>query len=229
LAPLAATVTSAGHGRDWLGKVAFEELEGEMAQEVQGVIKIGGVDFVLVPVAEYLRLGGDASRLASTRSLAKGAASVAKRLYDARRHAGLTQAQLAKRLGKSQPMVSQAESGAARVSERYVRTVLDACRLPSTWRPARTEDSGARSAEGLVEHPAEGSGESSGEGSGEGSGESSGEGSGESSGEGSGESSELLLVDDEIAGLDPLTLEPVRRGSKRDEELRRTLVWWSNA
>jgi hypothetical protein len=30
-------------------------------------------------------------------------------------------------------MVSQAESGTARVSERYVRAVLEACGLPEDW------------------------------------------------------------------------------------------------
>jgi hypothetical protein len=32
----------------------------------------------------------------------------------------------------------------------------------------------------------------------------------------------------EIAGLDPETLEPVRRGSERDRELSRMFVWWNN-
>ena len=32
----------------------------------------------------------------------------------------------------------------------------------------------------------------------------------------------------QIAGLDPETLDPVRRGSARDEELSRTFVWWNN-
>jgi transcriptional regulator with XRE-family HTH domain len=32
----------------------------------------------------------------------------------------------------------------------------------------------------------------------------------------------------EIAGLDPETLEPVKRGSPRDLELSRSFVWWSN-
>ena len=31
-----------------------------------------------------------------------------------------------------------------------------------------------------------------------------------------------------VVGIDPETLEVVRRGSKRDEELRLQYVWWSN-
>ncbi len=67
--------------------------------------------------------------------------SIAQDLRKAREHAGLTQNELAERLGKSQTMVSQAESGSARVSERYVRSVLAACGLPEDWNgqePART-------------------------------------------------------------------------------------------
>jgi ribosome-binding protein aMBF1 (putative translation factor) len=59
--------------------------------------------------------------------------SIAADLRAARESAGLTQAQLAERMGKSQTMVSQAESGAMRVSERYVRAVLKACGLPMDW------------------------------------------------------------------------------------------------
>jgi transcriptional regulator with XRE-family HTH domain len=55
-----------------------------------------------------------------------------------RRQAGLSVAELVRRLGVSQPMVSGAESGRVRVSERYVRTVLRACGLPADWRGAKT-------------------------------------------------------------------------------------------
>ena len=40
-------------------------------------------------------------------------------------------------MGKSQTMVSQAESGDARVSERYARAVLKACKLPEDWNGAK--------------------------------------------------------------------------------------------
>jgi transcriptional regulator with XRE-family HTH domain len=57
----------------------------------------------------------------------------ARRLFDARRHAGLTQMALAQRLGKSQAFVSMAESGRAVVGDRYVQAVLAACGLPPSW------------------------------------------------------------------------------------------------
>jgi len=61
--------------------------------------------------------------------------SIAEGVRQAREHAGFTQAELAKKMGKSQTMVSQAESGAARISERYVTSVLKACGLPKDWVP----------------------------------------------------------------------------------------------
>jgi transcriptional regulator with XRE-family HTH domain len=112
------------------------------APQAEGLIKIDGVDFILISAAEYMRLGGDVSRLDDTPRRLGQRGPVAKRLYGARRHAGLTQAELAKRLGRSQGWVSQAESGAAHVGDRYVRAVLKACGLRSSWgRPrANAED-----------------------------------------------------------------------------------------
>jgi transcriptional regulator with XRE-family HTH domain len=67
-----------------------------------------------------------------------------RRLRQARIRARLTQVQLAKRLGKSQAFVSKAESGKAQVGERYVRWVLEACKLPRNFgapkRRAKTQD-----------------------------------------------------------------------------------------
>jgi transcriptional regulator with XRE-family HTH domain len=51
----------------------------------------------------------------------------ADRVRRARKDAGITQAELARRLGKSQAFVSQAESGATRIGPRYVDAVLRAC------------------------------------------------------------------------------------------------------
>ena len=48
------------------------------------------------------------------------------------------QEQLAERLGKSQAMVSGAESGRVRVSSRYVAAVVEACGLHLSGWPART-------------------------------------------------------------------------------------------
>jgi transcriptional regulator with XRE-family HTH domain len=142
---------------------------------IECLIRIGGVDFVLVPAtrsASGVELGGVPSRATN---------ATKRRLWEARREAGLTQAQLAKRLGRSQAMVSQAESGNSQVSERYVSKVLEACELQPGW--------------GLPE--------------------------------GSGEPlSGWQLDPKDMAGLDPETFEPVRRGSERDLALGRTFVWW---
>jgi len=55
-------------------------------------------------------------------------------LLAARRAAGLTQAQLAKRLGKSQALVSLAERGRTWTGTPYRLEVLKACGLPEDWK-----------------------------------------------------------------------------------------------
>lgn len=97
-------------------------------------IKLGKTEYVIVPRADYLKL----QALAGAEEGAVDAASYArdsigKTLRAAREKAGLTQAELAQKLKKSQPMVSGAESGKISVSERYVASVLKACKLPSNW------------------------------------------------------------------------------------------------
>jgi transcriptional regulator with XRE-family HTH domain len=144
-------------------------------KSIECVIRIGGVDFVLMPAA--LR----ASDVECSGAGSRGVNVTKRRLWEARRQAGLTQAQLAKRLGRSQAMVSQAESGHSHVSERYVNRVLEACELQPGW--------------GLPEASSEAP-------------------------------SGWDIDPKDRAGLDPETLVPVRRGSERDLELRRTLVWW---
>jgi len=64
-----------------------------------------------------------------------GAKALAPRLRAARHQAGLTQVQLAERMGRSQALVSLAERGALRVGTPYLQTVLEACGLPSDWKP----------------------------------------------------------------------------------------------
>ena len=54
---------------------------------------------------------------------------LARRVRQAREDAGLTQIELARRLGRSQTVVSLAETGGTRIGERYVRAVLVACGL----------------------------------------------------------------------------------------------------
>ena len=94
---------------------------------IECLIRVGGVDFELVPAARTT--SGTRSDVVRSR----GAPSTKRKLWKARRAAGLTQAQLAKRLGRSQAMVSQAESGHTYVGERYLRKVLEACELPPEW------------------------------------------------------------------------------------------------
>jgi ribosome-binding protein aMBF1 (putative translation factor) len=102
---------------------------------------VGGVEYVVIPKADYLRmqdstLGVDAHTFIRS--------SIGADLRAAREHAGLTQAELAERMGKSQTMVSQAESGTARVSERYVKAVLKSCGLPEDWSGAKKPRKRAR-------------------------------------------------------------------------------------
>jgi transcriptional regulator with XRE-family HTH domain len=104
----------------------------------------------------------------------------AARLLKARRYARLTQTELARRIGRSQTLVCQAEKGVARVGERYVRLVLEACKLRPSWGAPK----GKRSRDG-GQKPF-------------------------------------------VVGLDPETMQPVLRGTKRDLELARKYVWWSN-
>jgi transcriptional regulator with XRE-family HTH domain len=66
-------------------------------------------------------------------AMKRGVKEIAERLRRARKKARLTQVQLAKRLGRSQTFVSQAETGVVRVGTRYVRLVLAACDLPRGW------------------------------------------------------------------------------------------------
>jgi transcriptional regulator with XRE-family HTH domain len=57
----------------------------------------------------------------------------ARRVRAAREIAGLTQAQLASKLGCAQPRVSGGETGSVPIGEEYVKSVLRACRLPVDW------------------------------------------------------------------------------------------------
>jgi ribosome-binding protein aMBF1 (putative translation factor) len=97
-------------------------------------IKLGKTEYVILPKAEYLNLQALAGIPAGSVDAVEFArASLARDLRSAREQAGLTQGELAARLGKSQPMVSGAESGTISVSERYVAAVLKACGLPADW------------------------------------------------------------------------------------------------
>jgi len=143
-----------------------------------GLMVIDGVEYEVVRRGE---LPSEPATSSAKPPLSE-ADELQRRLRRARLRARLTQAQLAKRLGKSQAFVSKAEGGKARVGERYVRLVLEACQLPRSFgAPKRRQKT-----------PAE-------------------------------------LEPHQISGLDPETLQLVKRGSKRDAELREKYVWWANA
>ncbi len=121
-----------------------QRAQGGREQRAQGVVatfKIGGVDFVLVSKEDYLGTRGQPpavstrgpSSVASNQDAGRQSSVVTRRLFDARRQAGLSQAGLAKRLGKSQAFVSLSESGRAVVGDRYLHAVLQACGLSPSW------------------------------------------------------------------------------------------------
>lgn len=111
-------------------------------------IKLGRTEYVILPKAEYLRLQQSAGVPAGSVDAVEFArATIGRNLKAAREHAGLTQAELAKALDKSQPMISGAESGAISVSERYVHAVLEACHLPADWKPSKAKRSKRKSKE----------------------------------------------------------------------------------
>lgn len=113
-------------------------------------ITLGGTEYVIVPRAEYDRLAGRDVAAGGVPAGAVDAVDLAQRtvaegLRRAREAAGLTQAELAARLKKSQPMVSGAESGRVRVGAGYVKAVLKACGLPPDWKaPKAAEGKAAR-------------------------------------------------------------------------------------
>ena len=103
---------------------------------IAGTLTIQGTEYVVIPRAEYLKQVGIVPP-GSVEATAYARASVAEGLRSARETAGLTQNELAEKLGKSQTMVSQAESGRERIGARYVAAVLRACGLPKDWKPAK--------------------------------------------------------------------------------------------
>lgn len=99
-------------------------------------LTIDGAEYVAIPVEEYnaLRSGAQAAQVDA---IAWARMSTGESLRRAREAAGLSPAELAKRLRRSQALVSRAESGDISVSERYVASVLRACGLAQDWNPAR--------------------------------------------------------------------------------------------
>jgi ribosome-binding protein aMBF1 (putative translation factor) len=97
-------------------------------------LTIDGKEYVALPRADYVRMGGAKELAGAVDAVAYTRRSLGKTLRAAREAAGLTQAELAEKLGKAQPMVSGAEAGRVRVGERYVAAVLKACGLPKDWK-----------------------------------------------------------------------------------------------
>ena len=96
-----------------------------------GTMIINNKEFAVVPMAEWLRLSGAESLSPARKTLRK---SIGKDLAKAREQAGLTQAELAAKIGKSQAMVSGAESGSIKTGLPYAKAVLKACELPEDWK-----------------------------------------------------------------------------------------------
>jgi ribosome-binding protein aMBF1 (putative translation factor) len=97
-------------------------------------LTIDGKEYVAIPRAEYLRIVGGKDLEGAVDAGEYTRRRLGETLRAARDVAGLTQEELAKKLGKKQPMVSGAESGSVRVGERYVAAVLKACGLPKNWK-----------------------------------------------------------------------------------------------
>lgn len=98
-------------------------------------ITLGGTEYVIVPRSEYERLTAREAKGDEVDALTFGQRTLGESLRQARETAKLTQAQLAAKLKKSQPMVSGAESGRVRVGAAYVKAVLRACGLAPDWTP----------------------------------------------------------------------------------------------
>jgi ribosome-binding protein aMBF1 (putative translation factor) len=94
-------------------------------------IRIEGRDYWLVPKEKAKEYPG------SVDALAFADESIAKSLREARTKAGLTQAELAAKLGKSQSLVARAESGGMVVGVKYVDAALKACRATPARKTAQ--------------------------------------------------------------------------------------------
>jgi ribosome-binding protein aMBF1 (putative translation factor) len=99
---------------------------------------IAGREYIAVPRVEFERLtNGAEATSGNVDALPYAMASLARDLLAARKAGGLTQVQLAEKMGKSQSTVAMAEAGKMRVSVLYVERVLKACGLPKDWAPKK--------------------------------------------------------------------------------------------
>jgi len=99
-----------------------------------GTLVIDNMEFVVLTKAEWLRLTGKADPLPLSPARQSVRESIGGDLRKAREAAGLTQAELARRLKKSQAMVSGAENGTVKTGWPYAKAVLNACGLPEDWK-----------------------------------------------------------------------------------------------
>lgn len=107
-------------------------------------VTIDGAEYVAVPRADYVRLVGKDPFAGAVDAVMYTRRSLGRSLRIARETAGLTQAALAEKIGKAQPIVSGAESGTVHVGERYVSAVLAACGLPKDWKTPKTKKAPGR-------------------------------------------------------------------------------------
>jgi ribosome-binding protein aMBF1 (putative translation factor) len=98
-------------------------------------VKLEGKAYFILPKAEYLRLRRGDAPPNTVNAVTYARESIGADLRAAREHAGMTQEGLAKKLQRSQTLVSQAESGQVSAGARYVASVLKACGLPKDWKP----------------------------------------------------------------------------------------------
>ena len=115
-----------------------------METKVQ-MLRFGKGEYVVLPKAEYLRLRKGEAPPGTVDALAYADEAIAQGLRQAREAGGLTQVELAAKLGKSQGMVSGAEGGRVRVGERYIASVLKACGLPKDWKAPKATKSKTKS------------------------------------------------------------------------------------
>lgn len=99
-----------------------------------GTLIIDNTEFVVLPKAEWLRLTGQAAPETLSPARQSVRDGIARDLRKAREHAGLTQAELAAKLKKSQAMVRGAENGTVKTGWPYAKAVLKACGLPEDWK-----------------------------------------------------------------------------------------------
>lgn len=99
-----------------------------------GTLIIDNAEFAVLPMEEWLRLGGKASPDAPSPARKSVRDSIGRDLRKAREAAGLTQVELANKLKESQAMVSGAENGTVKTGWPYAKAVLKACGLPEDWK-----------------------------------------------------------------------------------------------